>query len=62
MKQDGVVIIYNMLVVYSFALKIGGKCLAGYKPQLPACMYVYVFVCVLECMAVYRVVECILNV
>ena len=62
MKKDGVVIIYNMLVVYSFALKMGGKCLARYKPQLPACMYVYVFACVLECVAVYRVVECILNV
>ena len=45
-----------------FALKMGGKYLAGYKTELPACMYVYVFVCVLECVAVYRVVECILNV
>ena len=62
MKKDGVVIIYNMLVAYLFALKMGGKCLARYKTELPACMYVYMFVCVLECVAMYRVVECILNV
>ena len=41
---------------------MGGKYLAGYKTELPACVYVYVFVCVLKCVAVYRVVECILNV
>ena len=42
MKKDGVVIIYNVLVAYSFALKMGGKYLAGYKTELPACMYVCV--------------------
>ena len=52
MKKDGVVIIYKVLVAYKFALKLRGKCLAGYKTELPACMYVYVFVCVLECVAV----------
>ena len=53
MKKDGVVIIYKVLVAYKFALKMGGKCLAGYKTELPACMYMYVLCVAVQSSGMY---------